>query len=88
MLKIKRFKDLKDLFATERPRTVVKIEGNKLKCAWLDSKQAVIKRYEVKFKHPNKLKKFWERYTYNRIINYYAQGRVFWSIQILNIEKN
>ncbi len=87
-MRIKWFKDLTGLFATERPRTVIKIEGNKLKCALLDEKQQVLKRYEVKFKHSNKLKKFWERYILGKIISYYEPGKVYWSTDLLRIRKN
>ena len=81
------FEDLGNLFKTERPRTVIKIEGNRLNCVWLDYKQKPIKRYQVKFKNATKLKKYWEKYTLTGLIHYYKPERLYWSEQLLSIEK-
>ena len=81
------FQDLSNIFKTERPRTVIKIEGNKLNCVWLDSKQKPIKRYQVKFKNASKLKKFWERYAFGGVVHYHKPEKVYWSEQLLRIER-
>lgn len=81
------FKDLKNLFKTERPRTIVKVEGNILNCLWLDYNQKPIKKYKVKFKNSTKLKKFWEKYVFGKVVNYYKPDKIFWSEQLLRISR-
>ena len=84
---MKWFKELKDLFNNEKPRTVIKIEGNILNCVQLNSEQKPTKRYKVKFKNSTKLKKFWERYMLNGVVNYYKPDKIFWSVRLLNITR-
>ena len=84
---MKWFKDLKDLFKTEKARTLIKVQGNILNCVQLDSKQKPIKRYKVKFKNSTKLKKFWEKFMLNGIVNYYAKEKIFYSERLLRIKR-
>ena len=73
------------LLCSEKPRTIVRVVGNKLVCTYLDS-NARIERISVKkFKHSNKLKKFWEKYCSIIYINYDFKNKVFWSNSILRI---
>ena len=81
------FKELKDLFKTEKPRTIIRVAGNKLNVVWLDGTQKPIKWYMVKFKNATKLKKFWEVYCYGGVVNYYKPEKMYWSEQLLSIKK-
>ena len=81
------FQDLSDLFKTERARTVIRIEGNKINCVWLDYKMKPIKRYQVKFKSSSKLKKFWEIYMLSGIIKYHRPEKLYWSEQLVSVKK-
>ena len=84
---MKWFKSLKNLFMNERPRTLIRIDGNKLNCLHLDSRGRPGKRYKVKFKNSTKLKKFWERYVLNSTVQYAPKEKLYWTTRLLTIRR-
>lgn len=79
--------EIRDLFAREKCRTLIRIEGNRLNCLHLDSRGKAVHNYKVKFKNSTKLKKFWEKYVLNTTLRFEPKERLWWDTRILNIRR-
>lgn len=80
-------RNINSLFSTERARTLIRIEGNKLNCLHLDSRGKPFRNYKVKFKNSTKLKKFWEKYVINSTLQWAPKERLWWTTQLLTIRR-